>query len=132
MTGFTSTSINRTFDLVIFSRPDEVSEAAAEADTGKYNVQSVKLEVYQGNNKIGSGTAEYLSGKGGSGTFPMVSPSLGLLAGDVYVIFQGTGSGAIPLTLKIIPAVNLAWIGIILFAIGISLIMLVKPKAKSG
>ncbi len=132
MAQFTSSSINRTFDLVLFSRPDEVSEAAG-AGSGNYNIQSVKLEVYQGNNKIGSGTAEYLQGKGGSsGTFPMVSPSLGLLAGDVYVIFQGTGSGAIPLTLKIIPAVNLAWIGIILFAIGIILIMLVKPKAKGG
>jgi cytochrome c-type biogenesis protein CcmF len=131
MTGFTSSSLNRTFPIVIFYSPDQASEAAA-TDSGKYNVQSVKLEVYQGNNKIGSGTAEYLSGKSGSGTFPMVSPSVGLLAGDVYVIFQGTGSGAIPLTLKIIPAVDLAWIGIILFAIGIIMIMLVKPKAKGG
>ncbi len=130
MSEFTSSSINRTFDLVIFSRPDEIGEAAAGSD--KYNVQSVRLEVYQGNNKIGSGTAEYLEGKGGSGTFPMVSPSLGLLAGDVYVIFQGTGGGSIPLTLKIIPAVDLAWIGIMLFAIGIILIMLVKPKARGG
>lgn len=98
--------------------------------TDKYNVQSVKLEVYQGNNKIGSGTAEYLQGKGGSGTFPMVSPSLGLFAGDVYVIFQGTGEGYIPLTLKIIPAVNLTWIGIIFFAVGIILIMVVKSKTN--
>ncbi len=129
MAQFTSSSINRTFDLVIFSRPDDVGEAAG-TDSGNYNVQSVKLEVYQGNNKIGSGTAEYLQGKGGSGTFPMVSPSLGLLAGDVYVIFQGTGGGSIPLTLKIIPAVDLAWIGIILFAVGIILIMSVKTKAR--
>jgi cytochrome c-type biogenesis protein CcmF len=130
MAQFTSSSINRTFDLVIFSRPDEVGET--QESGGKYNVQSVKLEVYQGNNKIGSGTAEYLEGKGGSGTFPMVSPSLGLLAGDVYVIFQGTGGGAIPLTLKIIPAIDLVWIGIILFAIGIILIMLVKSKAAGS
>jgi len=107
VTGFLYAGIqeffsNRTFDLVIFSSPTEVSEEAAEEDKGDYNVESVKLEVYQGNNKIGSGTAEYLSGKSGSGTFPMVSPSLGLFAGDVYVIFQGTGSGAIPLTLQII------------------------------
>jgi len=129
MSQFKSSSIDRTFDLVIFSRPDDVGEAAG-ADSGNYNVQSVKLEVYQGNNKIASDTAEYLQGKGGSGTFPMVNPSLGLLAGDVYVIFQGTGGGYIPLTLKIIPAVDLAWIGIILFAIGIILIMSVKTKTK--
>jgi len=131
MSQFKSSSLNRTFDLVIFSSPDKVGETTG-TDSGNYNVQSVKLEVYQGNNKIGSGTAEYLQGKGGSGTFPMVSPSLGLLVGDVYVIFQGTGSGVIPLTLKIIPAVDLAWIGIILFAIGIILIMLVKAKAKGS
>ncbi|MFH0903821.1 MAG: cytochrome c biogenesis protein CcsA, partial [Methanobacteriota archaeon] len=105
---------------------NEVAGTASE----KYNVQSVKLEVYHNNNKIASGTAEYLEGKGGSGTFPMVSPSLGLFAGDVYVIFQGTGGGAIPLTLKIIPAIDLAWIGIILFAAGIILIMLVKSKHR--
>ncbi|GFO97111.1 cytochrome c-type biogenesis protein [groundwater metagenome] len=127
MAEFKSSSINRTFDIVIFSRPDEVGEVSA---SGRYNVQSVRLEVYKGNNKIATGTAEYLEGKGGSGTFPMVYPSLGLLAGDVYVIFQGTGGGAIPLTLKIVPAINLAWIGIMLFAIGIILIMLVKSKSR--
>ncbi|MDP2845750.1 MAG: hypothetical protein Q8N79_06730, partial [Candidatus Methanoperedens sp.] len=105
--------------------------SSAGAYSGNYNVQSVKLEVYQGNNKIASGTAEYLQGKGGSGTLPMVSPSLSLFAGDVYVIFQGTGGGAIPLTLKIIPAIDLAWIGIILFAVGIILIMLVKTKSRT-
>ncbi|VVB90135.1 Uncharacterised protein [uncultured archaeon] len=115
---------------MIFSNPDEIGQA--QAPGGRYNVQSVKLEVYQGNNMIGSGTAEYLEGNGASGTFPMVAPSLGLLAGDVYVIFQGTGGGSIPLTLKIIPAADLTWIGIILFAIGIILIMLVKSKAKGG
>ncbi len=129
MADFKSSSINRTFPLVIFSTPEAVGEVSV---SGNYNVQSVKLEVYQGNNKIGSGTAEYLEGKSGSGTFPMVSPSLGLFVGDVYVIFQGTGGGVIPLTLKIIPAVDLAWIGIILFAIGIILIMLVKSKPKGG
>ena len=107
---------------------NEVAGTASE----KYNVQSVKLEVYHNNNKIASGTAEYLEGKGGSGTYPMVSSSLGLFAGDVYVIFQGTGGGAIPLTLKIIPAIDLAWIGIILFAAGIILIMLVKSKHRGS
>jgi len=131
LTSITSSSLNRTFDPIIFSSPNEINEVAG-TDSEKYNVQSVKLEVYQGNNKIGSGTAEYLQGKGGSGTYPMVSPSLGLFAGDVYVIFQGTGGGAIPLTLKIIPAVDLAWIGIVLFAVGIILIMLVKTKARSS
>jgi len=98
--------------------------------SGKYKVQSVQLEVYQGNKMIGSGTAEYLEGKGGSGTFPMVDSSI--TGTDVYVIFQGIGSGFVPLTFKVIPAVNFAWVGIVLFAIGIILIMAVKPRPKGG
>ncbi|MCX9012335.1 MAG: cytochrome c biogenesis protein CcsA [Candidatus Methanoperedens sp.] len=98
--------------------------------SGKYKVQRVNLEIYQGNKKIGSGTAEYLEGKGGSGTFPMVDSSI--TGTDLYVIFQGVGGGVVPLTLKIIPAVNFAWVGIVLFAIGAILIMAVKPRAKGG
>lgn len=98
--------------------------------SGTYRVQSVQLEVYQNGKKIGSGVAEYLEGKGGSGTFPMIDPSLALLGGDVYVIFQGISGGTLPMTLKIIPTINLAWIGIILFAVGIIMIMAVKSKPK--
>jgi len=103
----------------------KISEAVA---SGKYTVQSVELEVYQNDKKIGSGTAEYLESKGGSGTFPLVDSSI--TGTDVYVIFQGIGGGVIPLTLRIIPAVNFAWIGIVLFAIGIILIMAVKSRTK--
>ncbi len=105
-----------------------VTDAGESDSSGKYMVQSVQLEVYQGNKKIGSGTAEYLEGKGGSGTFPMVESSL--TGTDVYVIFQGIGGGYIPLTLQIKPAIDFAWAGIILFAIGIILIMAVKTKSK--
>ncbi len=106
-----------------------VTDVGESSDTsGKYKVQSVQLEVYQGNKKIGSGTAEYLEGKGGSGTFPMVESSI--TGTDVYVIFQGISSGIIPLTLQIKPAIDFAWTGIILFAVGIILIMAVKTKSK--
>ncbi len=106
-----------------------------------YNVQSVKLEVYQNGNKIGSGTAEYLEGKGGSGTFPMVQSSI--TGTEVYVIFQGLGGSIIsqgtiaktndiyvPLTLQIKPAIDFVWLGIALLAIGIILIMAMKTRAK--
>ncbi|MCX9025494.1 MAG: hypothetical protein OIN85_05290, partial [Candidatus Methanoperedens sp.] len=96
--------------------------------SNRYNVQNVKLEVYQNERLIGSGVAEYLSGNGGSGTFPMVDRSI--TGTDVYVIFQGQSGGYIPLTLKIIPAVNFAWAGILLFAFGIILIM--GTKSKTG
>ncbi len=96
--------------------------------SNRYSVQDVKLEVYQNQRMIGSGVAEYLSGNGGSGTFPMVDRSI--TGTDVYVIFQGESGGYIPLTLKIIPAVNFAWAGILLFAFGIILIM--GTKSKTG
>ncbi len=116
-----------------FEKPVLIATGADEFDvSGKYKVQTVQLEVYQNNKKIGSGIAEYLEGKGGSGTFPMIDPSLTLLGGDVYVIFQGVGGGAVPMTLKIVPAVNFAWLGIILFAIGIIMVMAVKSKSRGG
>jgi cytochrome c-type biogenesis protein CcmF len=127
MTNFKSNSTNMTYDLILFSTPDQISSFA---ESGKYKVQSVRLEVYQDNKKIGSGVAEYLESQSGSGTFPLVDSSI--TGTDIYVIFQGLGGGAIPLTLKIIPAVNFAWIGVVLFAIGIILIMAMRTKSRGG
>lgn len=123
MTNFKSNSTGKTYDFILFSRPDQISQAA---ESGKYKVQSVRLEVYQDNKIIGSGVAEYLESQTGSGTFPLVDSSI--TGTDIYVIFQGLGGGVVPLTLKIIPAVNFAWFGIVLFAIGIILIMAVRSK----
>lgn len=128
MTNFKSNSTGTIYPLILFSTPEQIIQGAA--TSGKYQVQSVRLEVYQNNNKIGSGVAEYLNSQSGSGTFPLVDSSI--TGTDVYVIFQGIGGGTIPLTLRIIPAVNFAWIGIVLFAIGIILIMAVKSRAKEG
>ncbi|HMB44797.1 MAG TPA: hypothetical protein VKL21_03140, partial [Candidatus Methanoperedens sp.] len=126
MTNFRSNSTNTTYPLILFSTPEQIIQEAA--TSGKYQVQSVRLEVYQDNKKIGSGVAEYLNSQSGSGTFPLVDSSI--TGTDVYVIFQGIGGGTIPLSLRIIPAVNFAWIGIVLFAIGIILIMAVKSRTK--
>jgi len=123
MSNFKSNSTGSTYDLIIFTNPDAITEAAS----GNYNVQSVQLEIYKNNDMIGSGTAEYLDSQSGSGTFPLVDSSI--TGTDVYVIFQGLSGGSVPLTLKIIPAVNFAWLGIVLFAIGIILIMAVRSKS---
>jgi cytochrome c biogenesis factor len=45
---------------------------------------------------------------------------------DVYVIFQGLGGGIVPLTLQIKPAIDFVWLGILLFAAGIIIIMAAK------
>ncbi len=127
MSNFKSPTTNLTYDLIIFTSLDTITQAGASSSSSKYNVQSVQLEIYKDNNKIGSGTAEYLDSKSGSGTFPLVDSSI--TGTDVYVIFQGLSGGSVPLTLKIIPAVNFAWVGIVLFAIGIILIMAVRSKS---
>ncbi|MCX9085555.1 MAG: cytochrome c biogenesis protein CcsA [Candidatus Methanoperedens sp.] len=127
MTNFRSNSTGKTYDLIIFTSPEAITEAAT---SGKYNVQSVQLEVYKDNSMIGSGTAEYLDSQSGSGTFPLIDSSI--TGTDVYVIFQGLSGESVPLTLKIIPAVNFAWLGIVFFAIGIILIMAVRSRPKEG
>lgn len=126
MANFRSNSTGTTYPFIIFSNLEQISDASA---SGEYNVQSVQLEVYENNKKIGSGVAEYLDSKSGSGTFPLVDSSI--TGTDVYVIFQGLGGGAVPLTLKIIPAINITWIGIVLFALGIILIMAVRSRQKA-
>jgi cytochrome c-type biogenesis protein CcmF len=126
MSNFKSNSTGTTYPLILFSTPEQIIQGKTSA--GKYQVQSVRLEVFQNNNKIGSGVAEYLNSESGSGTFPLVDSSI--TGTDVYVIFQGLGGGTVPLSLKIIPAVNFAWVGIVLFAIGIILIMAVRSKPK--
>ena len=126
MTNFRSNSTGTTYALIIFSSSGSNHQEAA--TSGKYKVQSVQLEVYKDNNRIGSGIAEYLNSQSGSGTFPLVDSSI--TGTDVYVIFQGLSGGSVPLSLKIIPAVNFAWVGIVLFAIGIILIMAVRSRPK--
>lgn len=120
-------SIGNGYDIKIidFSTRSLAESASA---SGDYSVQSVQLEIYKNDDMIGSGTAEYLDSKTGSGTFPLVDSSI--TGTDVYVIFQGLSGESVPLTLKIIPAVNFAWVGIVLFAIGIILIMAVRSKTK--
>ena len=125
-TGSPCTTINPCA-FIVFSGPDQITEGTA---SGNYNIQSVRLEVYKDNRKIGNGAAEYLESQSGSGTFPLVDSSI--TGTDIYVIFQGLGGGVVPLTLKIIPAVNFAWIGVVLFAIGIILIMAVRTKSKNN
>lgn len=113
-------------ELMVFVSPSDISETADVS--GRYNVQTVRLEVYENNRMIGSGKAEYLEGSSsGSGTFPMVDNTI--TGSQVYVIFQGMGGGVIPLTLQIKPAIDFTWAGIILFAIGMIFIMRARSKS---
>ena len=113
MHDFESSSTGTVFDAIIFT--SEIIPISTATDTS----QTVYLEVYKDGKRIGRGTAEYIQYKTGDATHPMVDRSL---THDVYVIFQGTSSYSIPLTIKIKPFVNEVWIGVILFSVGILLI----------
>ncbi|CAD7779710.1 MAG: hypothetical protein KBONHNOK_01351 [Candidatus Methanoperedenaceae archaeon GB50] len=124
-TNFTSNATGRTFDLLLFTERGSIEEIS---DRGSH--EKVHIEVYKDGSRIGSGSAEYVTGKGGSATYPLVDHNLAHpFTGDVYVIFQGLGDGRVPLTLKVIPAVNLIWIGVALFTIGI-LLMMIRERLK--
>ncbi|MHC1571332.1 MAG: cytochrome c biogenesis protein CcsA [Methanosarcinales archaeon] len=124
-TNFTSNATGRTFDLLLFTERGSIEEIS---DRGSH--EKVHIEVYKDGSRIGSGSAKYVTGKGGSATYPLVDHKLAHpFTGDVYVIFQGLGDGRVPLTLKVIPAVNLIWIGVALFTIGI-LLMMIRERLK--
>ncbi|OYT63982.1 hypothetical protein B6U67_01415 [Methanosarcinales archaeon ex4484_138] len=116
--NFTSNATGKTFDLLIFTDTKSIEGIEETSDAGSY--QQAHLEVYKDGLRIGDGSAEYVTGKGGSATYPLVDRNLvHPFAGDVYVIFQGLGGSRVPLTLRVIPTVNLLWIGVIIFSAGI-------------
>ncbi|HID26389.1 MAG TPA: hypothetical protein EYP22_00855 [Methanosarcinales archaeon] len=126
MTDFKSNSTGQVFDVILFSF--EVQPLSMSGSSTRSS-QKVDLEIYKDKKKIGSGSAEYIQyAKGGDVTNVMIDSSL---TKDIYVIFQGTGSGVVPLTIKIMPFINELWIGIILFSLGIILIMIAEVKKRA-
>ncbi len=122
MFDFTSPSTGMTYPVILFA--GDMSPLTASSTS---SFQKVNLEIYKNNKKIGGGTATYAQYKNGDTSHPMVSRSLWQ---DEYVIFQGMGGySVVPLTLKIVPMVNELWIGVILFSLGISMIMVAAVMA---
>jgi cytochrome c-type biogenesis protein CcmF len=128
LSNFKSNATGRIFDLILFSSADSIEDLTQTGGAGSY--QRVYLEVYKDGKRVGRGFAEYVTGKAGdSATHPLVDRNLlQPFWGDVYVIFQGFGGGSVPLTLKIIPAMNLLWLGVLLFSAGIILIMATNTR----
>lgn len=129
LSNFKSNATGRTFDLILFSSASSIQDLT-QTTGGAGDYQRVYLEIYKNNKLIGRGFSEYVTGKAGdSATHPLVDRNLlNPLFGDVYVIFQGLGGGGVPLTLKIIPAINLLWIGVLLFSAGIILILITNMR----
>lgn len=115
MTDFVGQS--RVYPVILFS-----SDIRYLTESGGSDTQRVFLTVFKDGKKIGEGYSEYVTGKGGSATHPLV---IRKLTGDIYILFQGMdGAGTIPITFKIIPLVNEVWLGIVFFSVGVAMIML--------
>jgi len=120
--NFKSNSTGKVFDILMFSNIDSIEELPGTEDH-----QRVYLEIYSNNKRIGEGSAEYIMTREGGITHPLLNRKLlHPVGGDVYVIFQGAGGSVVPLILRIIPAVNVLWFGVIFLLVGIGLIMMNK------
>ena len=115
--NFGSTSLNRTFDVLLMARGIE----GYEHDYAKpvfRSVQQAKVAIYKGDSKLGEGYVKYEIYKNGDARRPLIDRSL---LRDVFVIFDGGAGGSIPLTVRLKPLINEIWLGVILFIVGISI-----------
>ncbi|MEE8168720.1 MAG: cytochrome c biogenesis protein CcsA [Candidatus Hydrothermarchaeales archaeon] len=124
MADFKSDTLNKTFDLVLFSSNIRSYE---EEEKVFSTTQEVRLVVYKGTSKIGEGVARLIQYKNGDAKKVMIDRGL---YGDVYVIFTGFSGDSIPLDVKIKPLINLTWLGVILFAVSIIMIIIFDPRYK--
>ena len=98
-----------------------INAALGNAPGAEDDAEQAYITVFKDGKNIGKGKAEYVTGKSGSATHPLV---LRKLTKDVYILFQGRGEeGSVPVTFKIIPMVNEVWAGIAFFSVGIVMIM---------
>jgi cytochrome c-type biogenesis protein CcmF len=100
MSGFSSPTLNRTFDLIMFST--RMFEYASEDERQPYTTtEEVTIAVYEDGKVIG--------------------PE------DVYVIYNGLTGNTISATVKLKPLINQLWFGVFLFSVGILLVFIFDP-----
>ncbi len=127
MSGFSSQSLGRTFDLILFAESAQ-SIGGTRRELVK-STQLIEVEVYKGTKKIAQGKATHEVYRGT--TIDRVMIDRGILR-DVYLIFNGKNGDLIPVTIKFVPLVNELWFGIILFVVGIVLILFSRPTGFVG
>lgn len=121
MRGFPIASLNKNFDYIMFSG-DVIPLRRVVSNT-----QEARIAVYQEDKVMARGVAKVVEYS--QSDVKRVMIDRGPLR-DFYVIFTGASEGEVPLTLKIIPLVNYLWLGIFLFVVGISAIMLYDPEHR--
>ncbi|MFQ6136548.1 MAG: cytochrome c biogenesis protein CcsA [Candidatus Hydrothermarchaeales archaeon] len=127
MFDFPSASLGRTFDVILFA--SSVDSYEGKEKEIRKATQQIEVAVYKGADKIGEGVARHIDYRSMGTTIDRVMIDRGVIK-DVYVIFNGKNGDEIPLTIKIVPLINELWFGVVLFAVGITMILLFDPRFK--
>jgi hypothetical protein len=78
------------------------------------------IEVYSGDKVVGRGITKLEEYKDTDVRRVMIDRSL---FRDVYVIFSGIEGDRLSLTIKLVPLMNILWLGVVLFVVGIVMII---------
>jgi cytochrome c-type biogenesis protein CcmF len=126
--NFRSKFLDRSFDVIMFSSEVVPFKPRKEVLS---STQEVALAVYRGSEKVAQGTAASIEySRSDVSNVKRVMIDRGLLK-DFYIIFNGSDGNALPVTLKVVPLVNFLWIGILLFAIGMSALILSDVRSPA-
>jgi cytochrome c biogenesis factor len=127
MSGFSSPTLNRTFDLIMFST--RMFEYASEDERQPYTTtEEVTIAVYEDGKVIGQGVARSINYKNGNANKVMIDRGF---SEDVYVIYNGLTGNTISATVKLKPLINQLWFGVFLFSVGILLVFIFDPAYKT-
>jgi cytochrome c-type biogenesis protein CcmF len=128
MANFPSPTLNRTFDLVMFS--SLIQEYSPDTGQEPYTTtEEVTFAVYENGEKIGQGIARSIKYKNGNANRVMIDRGV---TRDVYVIYNGLSGGSASATVKLKPLINELWFGVFLFMAGIALVFLFDPAYKDS
>lgn len=122
---FRSTFLNKTFPILILASDLSLEEVQKTIST----TQLVEVAVYEGRNEIASGAAKSITYFNGNVDRVMIDRSL---KGDVYIILNGITGNSISLDLRIKPLINLLWVGIIFFTLGMMALLFSDAAPKKG
>ncbi len=128
MANFPSPTLNRTFDLILFS--NRMAEYTPGTGKEPYTTtEEVTFAVYESGKKIGEGVARSIRYRNGNANRVMIDRGF---FGDVYVIYNGLSGNSASATVKIIPMVNQLWFGVALFMLGVALAFFFDPLYKAS
>ncbi|NOZ83081.1 MAG: cytochrome c biogenesis protein CcsA [Euryarchaeota archaeon] len=91
-------------------------------------VQEVEIEVLRGGRTIAEGVMKYETYSNGDARRPMIDRNLW---GDVFAVLDMKVGDEVSMTVRIKPFINLVWIGVALFVLGIVLCILQERRLEA-